>query len=104
VFGTEPGSGDAAGGELGLEGRVCADEAGGYAPLFLHEGSLAELRVAPRLFKASDALDAVHCVGIEDVVIADPEFEGEVRPEWNEMVEGRVVANGPWEAAKDRNG
>ena len=77
-----------------------ADEIGGAFPLLGEVGVFAELRVVARFFEAGDALDAADGVGIKDVVVADPEFEGEAGADWNEAMKSSVVANGPREAAK----
>jgi len=80
------------------------DEEGGFAPFILHEGSFAELGVLADFAIEGDAGHGVAGMGIEDVVVATPEFEAEVGTEGNEAVELEVVASGPGEAAEDGDG
>jgi len=62
------------------------------------------LRVFASFFEAGDALNAADGVFVEDVVVADPEFEGEAGAEGNEAVERGVVANRPRKAAEKDQG
>src|SRR6267154_3021851 len=78
-----------------------ADEIGGAGPLLGEVGVFAELRVVARFFKAGDALNAADGVGIKNVVVADPEFEGEAGADKYEAMESGVIANGPWQTAKE---
>ena len=79
---------------------LLADEIGGAGPLLGEVGVFAELRVVACFFKAGDALHPVACVGIKNVVVADPEFEREAGADKYEAMESRVIANGPRQAAK----
>src|SRR5260370_21868734 len=80
--------------------RFLGDESGGAGPLFGEVGIFTELRVVAGFFEASDALDAVDGVGIKDVVVADPKFEGKAGTNGDYAVERSVVANGPGKAAE----
>src|SRR6266478_465657 len=77
------------------------DESGGASPLFGEVDVFTELRVVAGFFEASNALNAVDGMGIKDVVVADPKFEGKAGPNGDYAVESCVVANGPGEAAQD---
>ncbi len=77
-----------------------ADEIGGAGPLLGEVGVFAELRVVACFFEAGDALNPVDCVGIKNVVVADPEFEGKAGTDGNETMESGVVANGPRQTTK----
>src|SRR5216683_3066425 len=81
-----------------------ADEIGGAGPLLGEVGVFAELRVVARFFEAGDALNAVDGVGIKNVVVADPEFEGKTGTDGNETMESGVVANSPRQAAEKNQG
>jgi len=78
-----------------------ADEVPGEAALFVHKGGFAELRVETDFAEARDALNTADGVFIEDVIVAEPEFEGKIGAKWNEAMELDEVADGPWCAAKD---
>ena len=52
--------------------RFLPDEIGGASPLLGEVGVFAKLRVVARFFETSDALNPVDCVGIKNVVVADP--------------------------------
>jgi hypothetical protein len=43
-------------------------------------------------------------VGIEDLIVAGPEFEGEVGTEWDEAVEVHIVADGPGQTEEKNDG
>src|SRR5258708_7798191 len=77
-----------------------ADKIGGACPLLGEVGVFAELRVVARFFETGDALNPVDCVGIKNVVVADPEFEGKTGTDGNETMESGVVANGPRQTTK----
>ena len=78
-----------------------ADEIGGARPLLGEIRVFAELRVVACFFEAGDALNAVDGVGIKNVVVADPEFEGKAGTDGNEAMESGVVANGPRQTAEE---
>jgi len=80
---------------------LLADEIGGACPLLGEVGVFAELRVVARFFEAGDALNPVDCVGIKNVVVADPEFEGKTGTDGNETMESGIVANGPRQTTKE---
>ena len=62
------------------------------------------MRIFASFFEARDALNAADGVFIEDVVVADPEFEGQIGAEGNEAMERGVVANRPRQAAEKDQG
>ena len=72
-----------------------ADERFCERGFFIEIGGFAELRVAASFFVTGDTLAAADRVRIEDIVVADPEFEGEVGAEWNGAAELGKVADGP---------
>src|SRR6266481_6769935 len=76
------------------------DESCGVSPFFGEVGIFTELRVVAGFFETSDALDAVDGMGIKDVVVADPKFEGKAGANGDDAVESCVVANGPGKAAQ----
>ena len=77
-FGAEPGGGNAAPDEAGFKSGMRADEVASEAALFVHKGGFAELRVETGFAEARDALDAADGVFVEDVIVAQPEFERKI--------------------------
>ena len=79
------------------------DEAGGSLPLVVEEGVLAHGGVKVGLLVTSDDVHGAG-VGIKDLIVAGPEFEGKVGTDGDEAVEVRVVAEGPGQAAEKDDG
>src|SRR5258705_4587500 len=101
MFSADPGGNDSSTCQVEEERGSLADESVGAGPLFGEVGIFTKLRVVASFFKASDALDAVEGMGIKDVVVANPKFEGKAGPDGDYTVESCVVANGPRKAAQD---
>src|SRR5579859_8130838 len=80
------------------------DEIPGEAALLVHVSVFTELRIKANFAEARDALRAADGVLVEDVVIADPEFEREIRAQRDETVELDVITDCPGKAAKDNDG
>ncbi len=74
---------------------MLADERFCEGGFFSEVGGFAELGVAAGFFEAGDALAAADGARVEDIVVADPEFEGEIGTKRNGAVELRKVADGP---------
>src|SRR6266853_669242 len=77
-----------------------ADETGGTGPLLGEVGIIKKKSVVACFFEAGDAPNPVDCLGIKNVVVADPEFEGKTGTDGNETMESGVVANGPRQTTK----
>ena len=82
-FGAEPCGGEAAKCKARFECRMCSDKVPSEAAFFVHVGVFAELRVKADFTEARNALRSTDGVLIKDVVVADPEFEREVRTQRN---------------------
>lgn len=98
----EPGGGNTVEAKLRVEGGTRADEGFGRLPFLVEEGGFAEASVETSLFEAGDAIDVAGS-GIEDFVVAGPEFVGEVGTHGDEAVEVDVVADGPGETGEDED-
>lgn len=83
---------------------VGVDEIPGEFVFLVHEGSFSELRIEAGFAEASNALDAADGVFVEDVVVAEPEFEGKIAADGNEAMELGVVTDGPREAREKCDG
>ena|SRR3974390_1220950 len=75
------------------------DEIPRLLPFIVKEGGFAKSGVKVDLLIAGDAIHSAR-VGIEDFVVAGPEFEGKIRTNGNESMEGVVVAKRPRQAAQ----
>ena len=80
------------------------NEVPGEVVLLIHKIVFAELSVEAGFAESSDTLNSADGVFVEDIVVAKPEFEGEIAANGNEAMETVVVADGPGEAAKERDG
>lgn len=80
---------------MGFENGMRADEVPGEAALFIHESGFAKLRVETGFTEPCDALDTPDCVFVEDVIVAEPEFERKIGAKGNKVVELDEVADGP---------
>ena len=101
--GAEPRSDHTANTELEIEGGIRADEVGSSLPLVVEEGVLAHGGVKVSLLVTSDDIHGAR-VGIENLIVAGPEFEGKVRTERDKAVEACVVSDGPGQTAEEDDG
>lgn len=89
-----------------LDSRMRHNKCDGFSFFFFHESRLAHVQVAQDFAVLRDHAGPESALVVVIFVIADIQFECEIRPQRDEFVELSVVSDGPRHAAKksDRGG